>query len=284
MKKHPFTIISPSPWPMFTGMGAFSTTAGFVVYMHFYAYGIYMMIFGFIVLFVSMFNWWIDVTIEATYEGEHTKAVQLTYKTGFALFIVSELMLFVSFFWCDFHFAFNPNISLGVSWPPEKIATKLVHHSNLPGLMNAILICSSLTVSISHYGMNTNNKKVCAWFLFITILLGLFFTSIQFNEYVLAEIAFSDSIYGSLLYLLTGFHGVHVIIGNIFLITCFVRLLKNHFTKEHHMGFLLAVYYWHFVDMIWLFVYYIQYVSVSAATSQELLSWYLTVEALTRNF
>lgn len=246
--------------------------------MHSYAFGLLTMIFGLIVLVLSMFNWWFDLVIEATFEGEHTKAVQSTYRTGFILFVLSELMLFVAFFWCDFHFSLNPNIWLGVSWPVERIADALVHHSNLSGLMTLILITSSVTLTISHHALVIGHRQYCVWFLGATIVLGLFFTLIQYSEYVLSSIAIDHGIYGSTLYLLTGFHGLHVIIGNIFLITCFVRFILNHFTIEHHVGFVLATFYWHFVDFIWLIVYSLEYVTLSPYT--DYLHWYLILNAL----
>jgi len=261
VKKHPFHIVTPSPWPFFIAMGAFSLTTGTVLYMHSYLYGIFGILGGFSVLLLTLFHWWSDVVLESTFEGEHTTKVETTYMTGFLLFILSEVMFFVSFFWCNFHYSFNPNIYMGVAWPPVQITSKLIHHSNMPALMNQILICSSLTASIAHFSMNINHKKKCSFFLSLTILLGLFFTFIQYLEYTTSTLSFSDGIFGSILYLLTGFHGTHVIIGNIFLIVCLIRLLKSHFTKEHHIGFISAIYYWHFVDAIWLSVYYLQYVS-----------------------
>jgi len=261
IKKHPFHIVTLSPWPFFLAMSAFALTMGGVLYMHSYLYGIVGIFCGLSLLLLTVFNWWSDIIIESTMEGEHTSKVETTYMTGFCLFILSEFMLFVSFFWCNFHYSFNPNIHMGVSWPPVQLTTKLIHHSNMPSLMNEILICSSITVSIAHYFMNINDLNRCSIFLGLTIVLGVFFTAIQYIEYISSAISFSDGIFGSLLYLLTGFHGSHVLVGNLFLIVCFFRLRKFHFTKEHHIGFISAVYYWHFVDLIWLFVYYLQYVS-----------------------
>lgn len=260
-KKHPFHIVTLSPWPFFLAMGAFSLTMGFVLYMHSYLYGVFGIFAGFSLVLLTLFNWWSDVIVESTFEGEHTTKVETTYMTGFFLFILSELMFFVTFFWSNFHYSFNPNIFIGAAWPPIQILPKLIHHSNMPALMNQILICSSLTASIAHFSMNINHKSRCAIFLSLTICLGLFFSIIQYLEYTSSALSFSDGIFGSLLYLLTGFHGTHVIIGNLFLIVCLVRLFRSHFTKEHHIGFLTAVYYWHFVDFIWLCVYYLQYVS-----------------------
>nr|YP_009370762.1 cytochrome c oxidase subunit 3 [Eukaryota sp. BB2]AQL10451.1 cytochrome c oxidase subunit 3 [Eukaryota sp. BB2] len=270
-KKHPFNIVTLSPWPFFIGLSLFSLVIGIILTLiNKLTVGLVTLILSFVVLFLTLFNWWSDVVVESTFEGEHTTKVKVTYITGFVLFILSEIFFFGAFFWAYAHFSFSPNIDLGCTWPPLEIRSQIVHHCNLPALMNQVLIASSLTVTISHWCLNMNFGKKSFYFLLITICLGLLFTFLQYIEYRTATVSVNDGAFGSLIYLLTGFHGSHVIVGTILLIVALLRMLRQHFTKEHHIGYLTAVYYWHFVDVIWLFVYYTQYVSTFAGKA----NWY----------
>jgi len=264
--KHPFHIVTVSPWPFLLSLSSFILAISLVLSFHFYTIGGFLLLFSVCNLLYIMFNWFFDLVLEATYEGKHTTKVNSMYNMGFLLFILSEICFFITFFWTDFHFALNPNISLSVSWPPPEIFPHLVNHTGLPSYMNVYLLISSLTAVISHHGMEVGNRKICLIFLGVTICIATMFSTLQYLEYASGTINFSDSVQGSLLYMLTGFHGIHVIIGNVFLIVCFFRIYYNHFTIESHKGFLLGMYYWHFVDLIWLFVYFITYASIRHTT------------------
>ena len=261
LKKHPFHIVTNSPWPLFVGFSVLSLTVGFVAYMHSYLFGLLLFFFSFIFLIINLVNWWVDVIIEATFEGEHTSKVEVMHNTAFFLFILSELFFFIGFFWTFFHFGQQPNINLGVMWLPEVLRDLMVSHATAPAVLNLLLITSSITITFAHEFALRFNKKYTIIFLLMTILLGLSFTVFQYIEYISTPISFSQSTFGSLFYLLTGFHGSHVIIGSLFLLVCLLRFFSSHFSGEHLRGFLFSIFYWHFVDLIWLFVLFFMYIS-----------------------
>lgn len=276
--KHPFHIVTLSPWPFILSISSFCLALSLVLYFHFYNIGGFFLLLSLINLVYGMFNWFFDLILEATFEGKHTSKVNSMYNMGFLLFILSEVCFFITFFWTDLHLALNPNINLSVSWPPPETSLHLVNHIGLPSYMNVYLLTSSLTAVMSHHGMEVGNRMICLVFLGYTIFIATVFSVLQYIEYATASLCFSDSTLGSLLYMLTGFHGVHVIIGNIFLIVCFVRIYYNHFTIEHHKGFLLGMYYWHFVDLIWLFVFFVTYASIRINKNVHLFSMILFID------
>lgn len=250
---HAFHVLDPSPWPFLTGVGALATTTGGILYMHMYLGGMTLLKFGLIYLTFISTNWFIDIINESTLGGFHTKAVQRGLKIGFILFIVSEIMFFVSFFWAYFHSSLNPVINIGNVWPPKGIDPLSPYTIAL--LNTALLLTSGATVTWAHYAILDDNRDEAIQGLGFTIFLGLVFTWVQSIEYTTAPISINDSVFGSLLYLMTGFHGIHVIAGTVFLLVSFIRLVLYHFTKEHHLGFEFASWYWHFVDIVWIFLY-----------------------------
>jgi cytochrome c oxidase subunit 3 len=233
-------------------------TTGAVMYMHDYANGGLTLILGFIIILFVMFTWWRDVIKEATYEGQHTKAVQRGLKIGMALFIVSEVMFFFAFFWAFFHSSLSPVYQIGGVWPPVNFPT--LNPWEIPFLNTLLLLSSGASVTWAHKAVKVGAAKEALEGLFYTISFAAVFTSLQVFEYISAPFTISDSVYGSCFYLITGFHGFHVLIGTIFLIVCTLRLLSHHFTRGHHVGLLSAVWYWHFVDVIWILVFLIVYV------------------------
>jgi heme/copper-type cytochrome/quinol oxidase subunit 3 len=211
--------------------------------------------------------------IEATFEGRHTFAVQRGLRLGFLLFIVSEIMFFFSFFWAFFHSSVSPAIWIGAVWPPLGIQT--LNAWGLPLLNTVILLSSGVTVTWAHKTMATPRvlpvptdkskfkyraRREVIKSLAATIVLGIFFTSIQLYEYKHTSFAINDGIYGSVFFLLTGFHGFHVLVGTIFLVVCWFRHVSYHFTRDHHLGFETAIWYWHFVDIVWIFLFIFVYV------------------------
>lgn len=252
-QQHPYHLVDPSPWPIFASFAAFLTTTGAVLYMHAYAGGGLMLSFGFTMILYSMFVWWRDIIREATFEGHHTQKVQLGLRYGVILFIVSEVMFFVAFFWAFFHSSLAPTIEIGAVWPPKGI--EVLDPWKIPFLNTVILLSSGAAVTWAHHAIILSNSPQAANALYLTIFLAILFTAFQVFEYLEAPFTISDGIYGSTFFLATGFHGFHVFVGTLFLIVCLVRVLKRHFTSAHHFGFEAAAWYWHFVDVVWLFLF-----------------------------
>ncbi len=256
-QKHPFHIVDPSPWPLLASWGAFFTVLGLTLYMHFYQKGIYLLNLGLIILISTMAVWWRDVIREATFEGHHNSYVRRGLKLGMILFITSEAMLFFAFFWAFFHSSLNPTIEIGCVWPPKGIIA--INPWHIPLLNTLVLVTSGAYITWSHYALLAGYRKDSIEALIYTIILAAFFTLLQYYEYCVAPFNISDSVYGSVFYMTTGLHGSHVIIGTIFLIVCLYRMINYHFTRTHHVGFECASWYWHFVDIVWIFVYFFIY-------------------------
>ena len=253
-QKHPFHLVDPSPWPLITAISCFLTTIGAAMYLHLYKNGGLMLIIGLLMVIISMFLWWKDVIDESTYLGHHTYKVQTGLRYGVILFIVSEIMFFFAFFWAFFHSSLAPTIEIGALWPPRAINP--FNPWDVPFLNTLILLLSGATCTVAHHEITLhNNKKMGKRAFLATLILAITFTFFQIIEYLDASFKISDGIYGSTFYLATGFHGFHVLIGTIFLGVCFYRYINNHFTKTHHLGFEAAAWYWHFVDVVWLFLF-----------------------------
>jgi heme/copper-type cytochrome/quinol oxidase subunit 3 len=255
-KFHKFHIVTPSPWPFVTSIGSLLSALGAVLYMQYFENGLYFLLMGLILVIVALSFWWRDVIREATYEGKHTYVVQRGLKMGFALFIASEVMFFLAFFWAFFHSSLSPGIEIGSVWPPEGLV--VFKANGVPLLNTYILLLSGVTITYAHHYMIeevlTNKLEIIEGFL-LTIFLAVYFTTFQVYEYLNAPFSISDGIYGSVFFMATGFHGFHVIIGTLFITICFFRFLRGHFTSSHHVGFEAAAWYWHFVDVVWLFLF-----------------------------
>lgn len=256
-QKHPFHIVNASPLPIIAACGAFCTVFGFTLYIHLYNYGLFIFFFGLSLLLATMAYWWRDVIYEATFEGHHTSYVRKGLKLGMVLFIASEIMLFFAFFWAFFHSALNPTLEIGSVWPPKGIIA--INPWNIPLLNTLVLITSGAFITWAHYAIIAGDKNQSLFALQCTIQLAIFFTLLQYYEYCVAPFNISDSVYGSVFYMTTGLHGSHVLIGTIFLGVCYYRLIWSHFTDKHHIGFECAAWYWHFVDVVWIFVYFFIY-------------------------
>jgi cytochrome c oxidase subunit 3 len=252
-QKTPFHLVDPSPWPLSCSMGAFSVTTGTVMYMHNYVGGGNLVLLGFILLFLSAGSWFRDIVREGTFEGNHTSLVQLGLRFGMALFICSEVMFFVAFFWAFFHSSLVPTVEIGAVWPPAGINT--ISAWQLPLLNTLILLSSGVSVTWAHHAIIENNRKQGIISMGVTLFLAKLFTFIQAFEYLKSEFTISDSIYGSTFYMATGFHGFHVFVGTYLLLVSTIRLIRYHFTAKNHFGFEAAAWYWHFVDVVWLFLF-----------------------------
>nr|YP_010411448.1 cytochrome c oxidase subunit III [Meliboeus sinae]URN73094.1 cytochrome c oxidase subunit III [Meliboeus sinae] len=250
-KNHPFHLVDVSPWPLYGALSALTLVSGLATWFHTQQKSL--MLIGMMVTIMIMYQWWRDISREGTFQGLHTLVVTFGLRWGMILFIVSEVFFFVSFFWSFFHSSLSPAIDIGMIWPPKGVTP--FNPMQIPLLNTLILLSSGITVTWAHHALMENNFKQAIQSLFLTILLGMYFTLLQAYEYLEAPFTIADASYGSTFYMATGFHGLHVIIGTTFLMTCFLRLLKNHFSQTHHFGFESAAWYWHFVDVVWLFLY-----------------------------
>lgn len=256
-KTHLYHIVDVSPWPLASSIGALLLTSGFACYIHRISYGMFLFLLGLFVLLASMYVWWRDIIRESTYQGNHTLIVQRGLKIGFILFICSEVVFFGGFFWAFFHSSLSPSILLGAVWPPVNIVG--LNPFGVPMLNTALLLLSGFSITWVHFSLISGNAKEANSGFIVTLLLAVLFTILQVGEYLTAPFNMSDNIYGSVFYSLTGLHGLHVIIGSIFIGVCYIRFLNNEFTVKHHLGFEFASWYWHFVDVVWLFLYVFVY-------------------------
>nr|YP_008593293.1 cytochrome c oxidase subunit III [Nipponoluciola cruciata]BAN82546.1 cytochrome c oxidase subunit III [Nipponoluciola cruciata]BDE56951.1 cytochrome c oxidase subunit III [Nipponoluciola cruciata] len=250
-KNHTYHLVEVSPWPI---LGAFSTMimlTGVIKWFHIYQMNLFMI--GSLCTIMVMIQWWRDTTREGTFQGLHTLKVVKGLRWGMILFITSEVLFFVSFFWSFFHSSLAPSIEIGMIWPPKSIIP--FNPIQIPLLNTTILISSGITVTWAHHSLMENDYKQAIYSLGITILLGIYFSILQAYEYMESTFTIADSVYGSSFFMATGFHGIHVMIGTTFLAVCLLRQFKNHFSSTHHFGFEAAAWYWHFVDVVWLFLY-----------------------------
>ncbi len=263
-KHHDYHLVDPSPWPAIGGASGFVTAVGAIIYFH--SGNPWILAIGLLAVVYTMIMWWRDVVNEAQHGGHHTPVVQLHLRYGMILFIASEVMFFVAWFWAFFDASlFSDEViqaarveHTGGHWPPQGIATFDPWH--LPLVNTLILLTSGTTVTWAHHALVHNDREGLKWGLICTVILGALFTCVQAYEYAHAAFSFSGSIYGSTFFMATGFHGFHVLIGTIFLTVCLFRALAGHFKPEQHFGFEAAAWYWHFVDVVWLFLFACIYV------------------------
>ncbi len=249
-------MVEPSPWPVLGAISGGVMAIGAVLFMH--QDFPWLLIVGGLLVLYTMFVWWRDVIREGTHQGDHTSVVQLGLRYGMALFIASEVMFFMAWFWAYFNASLFPTEAMGGVWPPEGIQTFDPWH--LPLVNTLILLTSSTTVTWAHHAVREGNQKSAVQGLIVTVLLGAIFTCVQAYEYAHASFEFTSGIYGSTFFMATGFHGLHVMIGTIFLLVCLIRTAKGHFKPDHHFGLEAAAWYWHFVDVVWLFLFCFIYV------------------------
>nr|UNB14371.1 cytochrome c oxidase subunit III [Anoplophora chinensis] len=250
-KNHPFHLVDVSPWPLLGSLGAMTTMMGLIKWFHLNENNLLFL--GLTILILVMYQWRRDITRESTYQGHHTYNVTMGLRWGMILFITSEVFFFLSFFWGFFHSSLSPSIELGMIWPPKGIQT--FNPIEIPLLNTLILLTSGLTVTWAHHGLMENNYTQSLHSLILTVMLGMYFTILQAYEYIEAPFTIADSVHGSAFFMATGFHGLHVIIGSTFLLICLIRHILGHFSCIHHFGFEAAAWYWHFVDVVWLFLF-----------------------------
>jgi cytochrome c oxidase subunit 3 len=277
--KHDYHLVNPSPWPLLGSLAVMTLAIGAVTYMK-GLFGMpegtwWLMAIGFAMVFWVMFGWWATVVKEGR-TGDHTPVVEIGLRYGMILFIVSEIMFFVAWFWGFFEFSIFSQARVGGTWdsanpifqeglerfrqfPPEGVTTFDPFH--LPLMNTLVLLLSGTTVTWAHHALQHGDMKSAKLGLFITIVLGLAFTALQVVEYSHAGFAYDGTLYGSAFFMATGFHGAHVVIGTIFLTVCLIRMCAGNLTPKKHLGFEFAAWYWHFVDVVWLFLFAFVYVT-----------------------
>nr|YP_009034066.1 cytochrome c oxidase subunit III [Sypharochiton pelliserpentis]AHZ60684.1 cytochrome c oxidase subunit III [Sypharochiton pelliserpentis] len=251
MIRNPFHLVEFSPWPIVGSMGAFSLTVGLAAWFHGYSMILYSM--GILLILLTMIQWWRDVIREATFQGYHTLKVTQGLRWGMILFITSEVLFFFAFFWAYFHSSLAPTPEIGLNWPPMGVTP--LNPFQVPLLNTAVLLASGVSVTWAHHSLMEGDRNKTIQALLITVALGIYFTFLQGGEYMETTFTIADSCYGSTFFVATGFHGLHVLIGSSFLMVVLARSINFHFSMNHHFGFEAAAWYWHFVDVVWLFLY-----------------------------
>jgi len=262
-KHHDYHLVNPSPWPFVGSVGAFVMALGGIAYMH--GAALAWLVPGLLIVLYTMAAWWTDVIKEGQ-QGHHTRVVQLHMRYGMILFIASEVMFFVAWFWAFFDASLFTNEAqqfarvefTGGHWPPKGVEVFDPWH--LPLLNTLILLTSGTTVTWAHHALLHDDREGLKWGLVLTIVLGVIFSVVQVIEYTHAAFSFGGNIYGATFFMATGFHGFHVFVGTIFLLVCLLRALAGQFTPKAHFGFEAAAWYWHFVDVVWIFLFFAVYV------------------------
>ncbi len=265
-KPHPYHLVRPSIWPLAASIVAGIAALGMVLYMHdvkigTFAIGLKGALLGLAGILAVMFFWWKDIIFESVTERVHNGITEIGLRYGMALFIASEVMFFVAFFWAFFDVSLFPQEShqymrleyTGGHWPPTGVET--IPAFDLPFMMTMILLLSGCTVTWAHHAILEGKNKEAITALGLSWALGVFFLCFQVYEYHHAAFPFKQGVFASSFYMATGFHGFHVFVGTIFLFVCWLRTKKGHFTPQRHFGFEAAAWYWHFVDVVWLFLF-----------------------------
>lgn len=250
-KNHQFHLVDPSPWPLISSFLLLNIIRFIILF--FKTKNNLLLLINLILLVWISILWWRDIHRESTFQGNHTILVTIIIKYGIILFISSEILFFVRFFWRFFHNRLSPNQEIGLCWPPQRI--KRFNPIHIPLINTIILLRSGITISWTHSRIINNNFFQTKKRLIITIILGIYFSTLQIFEYIESPFSISDSIYGRTFFISTGFHGIHVLIGTSFIIHSLIRLNINHFSNKHNAELEICIWYWHFVDIIWLFLY-----------------------------
>ena len=253
---HSYHLVDESPWPLFSATGAFFLTSGLVKWFH--AGRPTLLGAAGVVILLIMYQWWRDVSAEGSLQGIHSSIVELGLRWGIALFIISEIFFFISFFWAFFHRRLAPSVLLGRIWPPQGISP--FNPWQVPLLNTLILLGSGVCVTWAHHALIEGAHRSALWGLGLTCLLGGYFTCLQGLEYFEAKFTLRDRVFGAAFFIATGFHGLHVIVGSLFLRVSRLRIAKGKLRAQHHFGLEAAAWYWHFVDVVWLFLFLSLYI------------------------
>lgn len=257
MKKYNINLffITLRPWPLILSLRVILIFLNLIIFLN--SGKIIFLFINLIINLIIIFFWWNDIINESTFLGFHNKYIIIITIYSIIIFIISEIFFFIRFFWSFFHFIFSPDIIIGSIWPYNGINP--INYINLPILNSLLLISSGCSVTWSHYMILNNKINESKIRLLITVFLGIIFILLQLFEYIVSSFCFSDGVFGSIFFLATGFHGIHVIIGTLFLFFIYLRIKNNHFCYKHIIGFEFSIWYWHFVDVVWLYLYIIIY-------------------------
>nr|YP_009104523.1 cytochrome c oxidase subunit III [Liposcelis entomophila]AHA47077.1 cytochrome c oxidase subunit III [Liposcelis entomophila] len=259
MKKwNDFHLVDISPWPIITSFMLLNLVLSLYCMLH---KSINILTIHFLVILTSFififFLWTRDIVREASYLGFHSLKVKFSIKIGMVLFILSEVMFFLSFFWSFFNFSLNPAVELGNLWPP--LGIEVINPYHIPLLNTLVLVSSGVSITFSHHNLLNNNMNNSMNWALITIILGIYFSFLQGFEYLYCSYSIMDSTFGSIFYMATGFHGLHVMVGTLFIYTETIRFTKFNYSAIQNLGFEVSCWYWHFVDVVWLFLYIFLY-------------------------
>lgn len=251
MPRQPFHLTEFSPWPLTGALSALILTVGLTNWFH--TNQTLCLLLALILVITTIVQWWRDVIREGAFQGFHTSKVIAGLRWGIILFIASEVAFFFAFFWAFFHRRLAPTPEIGCSWPPTGITP--INPFSIPLLNTTVLLASGVTVTWAHHALISNERPAATQALFLTISLGVYFTLLQLIEYSEASFSIADRAYGTTFFVATGFHGLHVLIGTTFLFICIGRVIRHQFSRTHHFGFEAAAWYWHFVDVVWIFLF-----------------------------
>jgi len=256
MKKYNmFHLVNISPWPFSTSICFLSFALGVIIIARSFFCAPFLI--SLLLLLYSSYIWGQDIHREACYEGTHNSEVLEGFKLGIIFFIFSECFFFLGIFWTYLHLAESPAVELGGIWPPFGITC--FDPIGIPFLNTIILVSSGVSVTWCHHTIEKGFYKLSILSLLFTVILGSIFTIFQLIEYYVAGFTFSCSSYSSIYFLGTGFHGFHVLIGRVLLLIRLLRFLNFFISPNHRAGFECSVWYWHFVDIVWFFLYLIFY-------------------------
>lgn len=256
--KNPFYLVENSPWPFMVATTLIPVILMIVDIFHHVETCTYDKFLRVAIFIIPIYYWFYDLITEGTFLGLHTVRVQMNLTIGFILFLLSEVMFFFAIFWSFFYFSVSPSVWIGNVWPPKGIEP--ISPWGVALLNTVILVSSGFYANYAHILLVSGDRNKSLYFLLVTIGLGVLFTGFQLYEYGSAKFSINDSVFGSIFFFSTGFHGFHVLIGTLFLVFSFLRHLFYHFMKEHHLGLKFAIWYWHFVDVIWIFLYLFVYI------------------------
>lgn len=252
-RKSLFFLLTPSPWPLFGAFSAFFMLASLAAYFNFFENALHCFFLGLILVSLTFIFWCKDLVREATFLGRFSSLLEKNSYWGFGLFILSEALLFMSFFWAFFHASLEAGIELGTYWPP--IEALAMDDLFIPIANTVFLLASGAALTWAQYGLIAGRLKEFTWGMHFVFAYAFWFMTSQWTEYLFASHYINDGAFGSTMYLITAFHGMHVLIGSIFLFVCYIKIYLGHYTPLDYVTLTLAAWYWHFVDIVWIAVF-----------------------------
>lgn len=253
VRKSGFFLLTPSPWPIFSSFAVFLMLAGFAAYVNYYVGGLFCFLTGVLFVILAFFFWCRDLIREMTFLTRSSLLIETNLRWGFWFFIVSEALLFFSFFWAFFHSALEPVIQIGAVWPP--LESIQMNGLGIPVINTVFLLASGAALTWVQYGVIGGQYRDVMFGFIVLFTYAIYFLISQWHEYIVAFHQVNDSVFGSTMYILTMFHGFHVLVGSLFLFICMIRFTLGHFKPVSYLALTLAAWYWHFVDVVWVLVF-----------------------------